>query len=230
MARIARIIVPDCPHHITHRGNHREDIFFSPQDRDLYLSALKEHAEKFQLDILAWCLMSNHIHLVAIPENEISLAKTIGGAHRKYSRRINECRGWSGHLWANRYFSTPLDEPHLLHAIKYVELNPVRVGLVSRAEDWPWSSARSHVFRIPDPLLTSKRPFFKRKAIDNWAEWLTDDLDNNIIDLIRRNTMTGRPTGSAEFINGLELLTERVLTPQKRGRKKKGSGDYGEKR
>jgi putative transposase len=222
MARIARLVIPQCPHHITHRGNHHDDIFFTPQDRGLYLSLLKAHSEKFQLDILAWCLMSNHIHLVAIPENENSLAKAIGHAHRKDSRKINETRGWSGHLWANRYFSTPLDEPHLMQAVKYVEQNPVRAGLVRCAEDWSWSSARAHVFGIPDPILTFAYPFSDLHAVEDWGSWLADDLDDNTMCMIRRNTMTGRPTGSEEFTKQLEELTRRRLSPCKRGRKKKG--------
>jgi putative transposase len=100
--------------------------------------------------------MTNHIHLVAIPALDDSLAKAVGLAHRRYSRFINKERVWTGHIWANRYFSTPLDEPHALAAIKYIELNPVRAGLVSRAEDYSWSSARSHAFGIPGPAPFSR--------------------------------------------------------------------------
>jgi putative transposase len=225
MARIARIVVPGCPHHVTHRGNHGDDIFFTPRDRDLYIAILKRHSARYNLDILAWCLMSNHIHLVAAPADGDSLAKTIGHTHRKYSRKINEDRGWSGHLWANRYYSTPLDEPHLMASVKYVETNPVHAGLVSRAEDWPWSSARAHAFAVADPLIATAYPFTDPRAVDDWASWLTDGVNENMVDMIRRNTITGRPTGSSEFIEGLEILTNRRLTPGKRGRKKGGTSD-----
>ena len=169
MPRFARVVIPDCPHHITHRGNRREDVFFTPQDRDIYRSLLGDYADRHALRIIAYCLMTNHIHLVAIPALENSLAKSVGLAHRRYSRFINKQREWTGHIWANRFFSTPLDEPHTLACIKYVELNPVRAGLVSRAEDYPWSSARSHAFGIADPLLSLDRAHLDHFGIDNWS-------------------------------------------------------------
>jgi putative transposase len=164
--------------------------------------------------------MTNHIHLVAIPALDDSLAKTVGLAHRRYSRFINKQRTWTGHIWANRFFSTPLDEPHTLAAIKYVELNPVRAGLVSRAEDYPWSSARSHAFGISDPLLPSDRTLLDMYGIDEWSAWLSETPDDATIKEIRRNTSTGWPTGSEEFVRRLEEILGRKLTRQRAGRKK----------
>jgi putative transposase len=223
MARLARVLIPDCPHHITHRGNRCENVFFDPRDRDQYASWLSLYADKFHLRILAYCMMDNHIHLVAVPENADSLAKTIGNTHRRYSRWINVSRSMSGHLWENRYFSTPLDERHAMAAVKYVELNPVRAGLVSRAEDWPWSSARSHVWRIPDQLLAGKYPFHDKSAVKDWSSWLAGGLDDGMVKLIRKNTCSGRPTGTEEFVKYLEKKTGRNLTPDKVGRKGKMS-------
>jgi putative transposase len=165
--------------------------------------------------------MTNHIHLVAIPALDDSLAKTIGLAHRRYSRFINNQRTWTGHIWANRFFSTPLDEPHALAAIKYVELNPVRAGLVSRAEDYPWSSARARVFGVSDPLLQSDRTLLDTYEIDDWSAWLSEGLDDGIIMRIRKNTDTGWPTGSEEFVRRLEEILGRRLTRQRAGRKKR---------
>jgi putative transposase len=221
MPRLARVLIPDCPHHITHRGNRRENVFFDSADREHYLSLLSIYSDRFSLNIIAYCLMDNHIHLVAIPLQDDSLAKTIGNTHRRYSRWINTKRSLSGHLWENRYFSTPLDEPHTMVAVKYVEPNPVRAGLAAHAQDWLWSSARSHVFGIPDPLLAEKYPLQDKTAIDNWSSWLADGLDDVMVSLIRRNTCTGRPSGSEEFVRHLENLTNRILTPQKTGRKRK---------
>ena len=220
MPRFARVVVPGCPHHITHRGNRREDVFFTPQDRDVYRSLLREYSDRHALRIVAYCLMTNHIHLVAIPALDDSLAKTVGLAHRRYSRFINKQRTWTGHIWANRFFSTPLDEPHALAAIKYVELNPVRAGLVSRAEDYPWSSARARVFGVSDPLLQSDRTLLDAYEIDDWSAWLSEGLDDGIIMQIRKNTNTGWPTGSEEFVRRLEEILGRRLTRQRAGRKK----------
>lgn len=221
MPRFARVVVPGCPHHITHRGNRREDVFFTPQDRDVYRSLLREYSDRHALRIVAYCLMTNHIHLVAIPALDDSLAKTVGLAHRRYSRFINNQRTWTGHIWANRFFSTPLDEPHALAAIKYVELNPVRAGLVSRAEDYPWSSARARVFGVSDPLLQSDRTLLDAYEIDDWSAWLSEGLDDGIIMQIRKNTNTGWPTGSEEFVRRLEEILGRRLTRQRAGRKKR---------
>ena len=110
-------------------------------------------------------------------------------------------------------------------AVKYVELNPVRAGLVSRAEDYPWSSARSHVWGVPDPLLAVGHPFPDPSAIENWSMWLSEGLDDDTMQLIRRNTRTGRPTGSEEFSRRLEEQSGRRLIPEKVGRKRKKSGN-----
>ena len=221
MPRLARVVVPECPHHITHRGNRQEDVFFTPQDRDIYCSLLREYSNRHSLEIIAYCLMTNHIHLVAIPMFDYSLAKAVGLGHRRYSRFINSQRGWTGHLWANRYFSTALDEPHTLACIKYVEVNPVRAGLVSRAEDYPWSSARSHVYGIPDPLISVDSGIIRANGIESWSVWLSEGLDEASIRTIRRNTNTGWPTGSKEFVKRLEGRLGRRLTRQIPGRKRK---------
>ncbi|MFH1675749.1 MAG: transposase [bacterium] len=222
MPRLPRVVIPGIPHHITHRGNRGEDIFFTPQDRDLYCSLLCEYSDRHALKIIAYCLMTNHIHLVAIPGLADSPAKAVGFAHRRYSQLINTRREWTGHLWANRYYSTPLDEGHTMACIKYVELNPVHAGLVSRAEDYPWSSARAHAYGIPDPLLSSEDEILKAYGIDDWSAWLSmEPEDDEKISRIRRNTNTGWPTGSEEFIKGLEEALGRCLTRQCAGRKHK---------
>jgi REP-associated tyrosine transposase len=140
MARLARIVVPGVPHHVSHRGNRRGDIFLRPEDRILYIETLKEYAVKAGMDIWAYCLMTNHVHLLVTPQAEDSLAKAIGIAHRRYAVRLNKLEGWEGHLWANRFFSAPLDESHLWTAVRYIERNPVRAGLVlcksSCPKDW----------------------------------------------------------------------------------------------
>ena len=217
MARIARVVVANCPHHITHRGNHKSPIFLNGKDQSAYLQLLRRASEAEGLRVWAYCLMPNHIHLIAVPSVNTSMARAIADAHRKYSRRINEREGWTGHLWANRFYSTPLDDRHLWCAARYVEMNPVRAGLVQCAADYPWSSAAAHVSGTSQPLLSADRPF--PGAVTNWAEWLANGIQDLDIQSIRENTQSGRPSGSVQFIQDLETRCGRSLMPQKRGPK-----------
>ena len=155
MARIARIVVPGMPHHVVQRGVRRMDVFFSDDDRYAYLDLLAEQGRRFGVRYLAWCLMANHVHLIAIPEQESSLARGIGEAHRRYTRRINFQQGWRGYLFQGRFHSFPLDGNYLLAAMRYVLRNPVRAGLVNRPWDYPWSAARWLAgFASEDPLAS----------------------------------------------------------------------------
>ncbi len=192
MARIPRIVHRDCPFHVTHRGNRREPVFFDTASCDRYLELLREYGERFGLRIWAYCLMPNHVHLIVFVERLDSMARAIGIAHRCYSRWINSREDWTGHLWANRFFSTPLDDLHLWVAVRYVELNPVRAGLVERPERYPWSSARAHALRSRDSLLADGRPF--PGSVADWSAWLLRGMGDPAFDRIRANTSTGRPT------------------------------------
>ena len=200
MSRRARLVIPGCPHHVVHRGNRGEAVFRTPDDHHLYLRWLRECAAKHGVRIWAYCLMSNHVHLVAVPEEENSLALAIGQAHMRYSRWVNHRQGWSGHLWANRFYSTPMDEPHLWAAIRYVELNPQRAGLVARAEEHHWSSAPAHVYCRSDAVLSRDLPAGGPKVGRVWREWLAEGLEEATLEAIRRCTSTGYPLGSREFV------------------------------
>lgn len=157
MPRLARSVCAELPHHITQRGNRREDVFFTDQDRQAYLDWLKDYAEKSKVDILAYCLMTNHLHLVAVPSTEQGLQQLLKPLHMRYAQRINRARGWKGHLWQGRYYSSALDEDYLWAAIRYVERNPVRARIVRKAENYPWSSARGHCGTREDSLLILPR-------------------------------------------------------------------------
>ncbi len=218
MARMARVIAEGIPHHITHRGNRQADVFLRDADRATYLTFLRGYAPRAGLKIWAYCLMPNHVHIIAVPEREDSLARGIGLAHRRYACWINRREGWSGHLWANRYFSTPLDGAHHYAAVRYVESNPVRARLSVRAEEYPWSSARAHCAGLSDPLLDEKRPYGDWE-IDDWSAWLTEDEDAERLRALRRCTTSGRPCGADGFIDRLESRLGRSLRPGKRGRK-----------
>ncbi len=221
MARIARVVWPGCPYHVTHRGNHRGRIFFNDGDRRRYLNLLRENAERAALRVWAYALMTNHVHLIVVAEALDSMARGIGNAHREYARIVHQREGWTGHLWANRFFSTPLDESHLWVAARYVELNPVRAGVAQRAEEYVWSSARAHASRGTDPVLDPRRPF--PGTFVDWGDWLRAGMSDSRMEAIRRNTTTGRPTGSEEFVRDLEARLGRMLRPAKRGPKRAGS-------
>lgn len=137
MPRIARATVPGTPHHITQRGNNREIIFFDDKDRRRYLKWLKEYTNRHRLEVWAYCLMNNHIHLIVVPEREESLGNALRDTHMRYAQYINRRYRRSGHLWQGRFFSCALDSAHLLAAVRYVERNPVRAGFVMRSEEWP---------------------------------------------------------------------------------------------
>ena len=133
MPRLARNVFPGIPHHITQRGNRREDIFFSEEDRLIYLQWLGEYCQKHKVEILAYCLMTNHIHLILKPSNGDGLQRVLKPLHMRYAQRVNKANGWKGHLWQGRYFSSALDEAYTWSAIRYVERNPVRAGMVTKA-------------------------------------------------------------------------------------------------
>ena len=201
MARRARIVVPGLPHHVTQRGSRRMTIFLSPSDYYVYLSILRRQARRLDLKIWVYCLMPNHVHLIAQPSCLSGLARPLGEAHRLYSQHINRREGWSGHLWQERFCSFPMDELHLLRAIRYVLLNPVRAGLGRRAQDWPYSSARSHLSGTLDPLITSQ-PLSER--IEDWIGLLSLPQSPQTLTLVRKHSSTGRPLGSENFRKTIE--------------------------
>ena len=175
MPRIARTVFAKVPHHITQRGNRREDIFLTDDDREVYLAWLEEYCQQHAVDILAYCLLTNHIHLVAVPATEGDLQRVLKPLHMRYAQRFNRHRGLKGHVWQGRYFSAPLDDPYLWATLRYVERNPVRAGLVRKAERYPWSSAAAHCQLRTDPVLTGKVRWSSQfHAIGDWLKWLSE--------------------------------------------------------
>ena len=216
MPRLARVVVQGIPHHITQRGNRNQPVFFSEDDKKEYLRLVSTHAKRHGVQIWAYCLMTNHVHFIAVPDSEKSLTATFQEAHRLYTRRINFREGWRGYLWQGRFASFPMDEEYLIAAVRYVEQNPVKAKLVSNAWDYPWSSAKAHCKLHEDALLT---PFFLEKEIANWKSFLTLEDRSNIDKRIESSIRTGRPLGSKEFIEGLEICLNRFLRKNKPGRK-----------
>jgi len=218
MPRAARIAIPDVPHHITQRGNNRQDVFFVDDDRRVYLSILKEQSEKFGLEVLGWCLMTNHIHLIARPSSEDSLAKALGRTHFLYTQYINRFHRRSGHLWQNRFFSCPLGREHFWQALRYIEQNPLRAGLVRQAWKYPWSSAAAHVENKDDTELLDMTHWKRISAQVNWRQILENAQPKDQIESIRLNTHTGRPLAGDSFISKLEKLLNKRLRPLPIGR------------
>jgi putative transposase len=217
MPRIARIIAPGIPHHVTQRGNRRMDTFFRDEDYQAYLALMAEWCRKCDVTVWAYCLMPNHVHLVAVPESENGLRLAIGEAHRRYSAMVNRRQGWTGHLWQGRFSSFPMDEKYLLAAVKYIEMNPVRARLVADPYVWRWSSARAHA-EGNDDLLVKVEPLLE--LVGDWKVFLSapEDADAN---KIRGHERTGRALGADTFLDLLEDNLQRAVKPRKAGRKKK---------
>ena len=217
MARLARVVVPGAPHHVTQRGNRGQQTFFNAEDYAAYRALLGEGCRDAGVAVWAYCLMPNHVHLILVPSDEDGLRAALGETHRRYSRRVNQREDWRGYLWQGRFASVPMDDAHVLAAARYVELNPVRAGLAARARDWRWSSARAHLTGQDDGLTTG--PLADR--VGDWAQFLDGGLSEAEHLAIRSGERTGRPLGSADFVADVERRLGRVLTRQKPGRKPK---------
>ncbi|HEX9963889.1 MAG TPA: transposase [Allosphingosinicella sp.] len=215
MPRIARLVVPDTPHHVTQRGNRRQRVFFSAGDGRLYLRLLKEGCDKAGTRIWAWCLMPNHVHLILVPANEGGLRAALAEPHRRYAAAVNRRFDWKGHLWQERFASFPMDEAWLIACARYVELNPVRAGLVRRPEDWRWSSAGAHLGLARDPVGESDALL---ERITDWCTLLDGGLEEPELRAIRSRERTGYALGSAAFLQALESRLGRSVGPTPRGR------------
>jgi putative transposase len=222
MARLARVVVPGLPHHVTQRGNRRQTTFFRHGDYEAYLELMAEWCGRCGVEVWSYCLMPNHVHLIAVPQAEESLRRAIGEAHRRYTRGVNFREGWRGWLWQGRFASFVMDEGHLRAAALYVAQNPVRAGLAERAEDYPWSSAAAHLGRRADRLV--RRPDRLLADVADFARPLAEALGAETADLLRRHARTGRPLGNEAFLRGLEEHPQRPLLPGKAGRKPKSAG------
>ena len=219
MARLRRVAIPSLPYHVTQRGNRKAPVFLTDADRDLYMDLLRQHCIGYAVRVWAYCLMGNHVHLVVVPDRENALSLMLQRVQGDYATHFNTRHQASGHLWQGRFKSSVLDEPHLWNAIRYVERNPVRAGIVVRAETYPWSSAAAHCGLRRDELLSEDLPLLG--LIANWSQWLEYEEKAEELTLIRRSTETGRPCAGNEFIRLLESKTGRTLHARAPGRKKK---------
>ena len=219
MARIARVVAPGFPHHITQRGNRRQDTFFNDGDYQAYIDLVSEWCSLCKVDLWAYCLMPNHIHLIAVPESEDGLRRAIGESHRRYTIRINCREGWKGHLWQGRFASYVMDETYLVTCVRYVEMNPVKAGLVTKPGEWPWSSASAHISDHDDKLVKTA-PLIEIIG-DKWEDFLSVPMRGEEVQELKKHEHTGRPLGGGRFVENLEGTIGRILKPKKAGRKPK---------
>jgi|SRR5579862_2866540 len=210
MSRNARCILPQLPYHVTQRGTNRQTVFFSTADRKIYLSLFAAQQRDAGVRVLAYCLMSNHVHFVVVPERADSLAVLFRRVHGAYAQAFNARRRRSGHLWQNRFYSCPLSERHLWIALRYVEANPVRALLVGRAEQYRWSSAAAHLDLAPDRSGLLDGEFWRRSGgAPTWQEMHAAPEPAGHVNLLRRCTYSGRPFGEEEFVERLEIRFQR---------------------
>lgn len=193
------------------------DVFFSDDDRVSYLRLLREQGKKFGVQYLAWCLMDNHVHVIAVPERESSLAKGLGEAHKRYTSMVNRREGWTGYLFQGRFFSCPLEGSYAIAAIRYVLRNPVRAGICRQPWDYRWSSAQWMIgSNEADPLVRGSSLL---EEVSDWKALLEEEP--LVIEDVRHHTRTGRPLGSSSFVDYVESATGRMLHTLKRGPKRK---------
>ncbi|MEW6594181.1 MAG: transposase [Thermodesulfobacteriota bacterium] len=224
MPRIARIIAPGHPHHITQRGNNRATVFFDDEDRQTYLHLLATYARKHSVLIWAYCLMDNHIHLLAVPETETALARGIGLTNQVYTQYLNRKLARSGRVWQNRFFSCLVGNEQYLWAVaRYIERNPLKAGLAKKPKDYRWSSAKAHLTGADGALpgLSSWLAPSERSAYAKFILTADDRMD----EALRKATRTGRPFGSAGFVAMLESRLNQTLKPKRVGRPRKEIGE-----
>ena len=217
MPRHARLLIPGVPHHVTQRGNRRERVFFSPGDPAEYLRLMRDHARKQGVEVVAYCLMPNHVHHVVVPSSSDGLHRLFKSVHGRYAQRVNRMREQGGHLWQGRYFSSPLDSAYFLNAIRYVELNPVRARMVARAEDYEWSSAAAHCGMRGDLVVEPNPKSPLLTGIKNWSRWLAEGIAEETVETLRRHGCQNLPCGNSVFLAQLETITGRHLEFRKHG-------------
>lgn len=215
MARLARVVVPGLPHHVTQRGNGRAKVFFTDADYRLYRTLLVEHCRAAEVGIWGWCLMPNHVHLILTPADPDGLRRALSKVHRAYAGAIHARQGKTGHFWQGRFGAVAMDEDHLISALRYVGLNPVRARLVKQALDWPWSSARAHLTGEADGV-TDLAPIRDRLPS---TQGLFDLAEHDLaaFERLRRAESIGRPVGDDRFLDRIGELTARTLKPRRRG-------------
>ncbi len=226
MARLARSTVIGVPHQVTQRGNYDQKVFEGEDDFRRYLGWLREYAARYSVETWAYCLMPNHVHFVCVPKAEGGLARTFNTLHMKYAQHFHGRKGVNGHLWRARFLSCMMDEPSVFEEVRHIENNPVRAGIVARAEDYRWSSARHHVLGETDPVIGDG--CFLSARVEDWRTYLEDRGDEPVLQRNWQCLKTGRPAGDEAFVKSLEAIVGRRLLALPRGRPRKVLAPLGE--
>ena len=216
MSRIARVVAIGYPHHITQRGNYGQAVFVNDADYVNYLKLINIYKKKNELLILAYCIMPNHVHFIAVPSKKNSMSRTLNIGHMCYAQYFNKKNNLRGHLWQGRFSSCVLDEKHLFYAVKYVENNPVRARLTEKAEHWRWSSANAHINHTKTDLDLENISNYL--DIKNWNLYISNKDNKVLLEGIRSCTKTGRPFAEEGFINKLQVSLHRSLKKPSMGR------------
>ena len=220
MSRIARVVAKGFPHHVIQRGNNREKVFFTHEDRERYLSLLRTYSEKWNSPILAYCLMTNHVHLLTKPKSEESLSKMMQGLTLCYTQYCNRAHKRTGRLWESRYHSCVVERDTYLWVVaRYIEQIPVRAKVVKKPEDFRYSSARAHILGVKDETLTE--PLFNEETRADYKKFVKGVIPEKEKDAIRTTARTGRPLGSDRFLARLQRKLKRNLAVKARGRPRK---------
>ncbi|MBE0656086.1 MAG: transposase [Bryobacteraceae bacterium] len=219
MPRRARLVLPGVAHHVTQRGNNRQQVFFSDEDRAAYLDRLFSYCALYSTKVLAYCLMPNHVHIAAVPSREGGLARVFGRLQADYARYANLKLRAIGHLWQERYFSTPMDDGHTIRAMAYVERNPLRANMVQAAEEFVWSSASVHVRGRDESGRIEMQPWAGWYSPERWKEVLAVGLEEEgWRDRLREATRRGLPFGASQWVGEVERQCGRDLSFRPPGR------------
>jgi putative transposase len=221
MARLSRSTIIGYPHQVTQRGNYEQTVFEEEADFRRYLAWLRECADRYQVEVWAYCLMRNHVHFVCVPKADGALGRTFNALHMRYAQYFHGKKGVTGHLWKGRFLSCILDNPSVLEEVRFIENNPVRAGVVEKAEDYPWSSARHHVLGESDPVIMDG--CFLNGEVTDWRAYLTARGDEPVLMRTWQSLKTGRPAGEESFVRGLEGIVGRRLVALPRGRPRKAT-------
>lgn len=214
MARLARYVLPGVPHHVTQRGNGRQQTFFGEADYAAYRDLLGVHCAAHGVAVWSWVLMPNHVHLVLVPDHVDALRAALSKVHRAYAGRIHAREQRTGHFWQGRFGCVAMDEAHLLAALRYVALNPVRARLAARAQDWRWSSVHALLDPARGDGITATDPVLER--VPDFAALLETGEDAGRSSSLRRAESVGRPLGSSAFLDRVEAVLGRNPKPRKR--------------
>jgi putative transposase len=221
MARLARSTIIGYPHQVTQRGKYEQNVFEEDIDFRRYLAWLRECSNRYSIEIWAYCLMRNHVYFVCVPKAEGALAHAFNTLHMRYAHYFHCKKGLTGHLWKGRFLSCILDDRSVFEEVRFIENNPVRAGLVSQAEDYPWSSARHHVLGESNPVIMDG--CFLKGEVQDWRAYLAGRGDEPILTRTRQSLKTGRPAGDKGFVHALEEIMGRRLIALPRGRPRKNA-------